>query len=199
MRKLTRTLLICASLSLAACQSNANENGVAAAGQTGAMLSPDESDAVQLAHALAQADRADAEGDATTLAQMVERIDRLGAQPAGEEEVALLAGWAERAGPLAPPLRGRLNGPGFQSGWIAAGHTIELEQVFLSGQRASIALETSRGPALAIEVDDGDTQEICAHSTARSACEWVPVFTRRHRIRLSNPGPGRTFFHLAME
>lgn len=166
----------------------------------GEALSADASEAEQLAHYLARASDADDAGDPQLLAQMLERIDQLGARPATEAEEAILAGWQQRAAPGTPPMRGRLHGPGFQTGWIAAGSAIEVEQTFLSGQRAAIAVEATRGSTLGLAVADGSDETICNRaSRRRSACEWVPVFTRRHIIRIANPGTARAYYHLAME
>lgn len=195
MRTQATGAFMAALVMLAGCQT-AGEMPVAL---TSAEPAADAQPAEQIAYALARASQADAAGDTRTLADMLARIDALGARPASAAEEQLLDGWQQRADPGAPPLRGRLHGPGFQTGWIAPGSAVDIEQTFLSGQRASIALEATSGPPLALAVEDGNAHEICAQASRRSTCRWVPVFTQRHRIRLANPGPGRAHYHLVME
>lgn len=145
----------------------------------------------QVADALAAGEQAADEGRAEPLMAAAERLRRLGARPAGEDDDAA-ARWRRQAiaaGAASPaPLRGRLLGPAYRSGSIAPGQSISTEQIFLAGQRAEVAIVSQGAGTLTMRIGEGDTP-ICERRVAapRGGCSWIPTFTRRVEIRLSNP------------
>ena len=157
------------------------------------------SKAQMLAEALAQADLAASSGKDADLARPLAIITALDARPldaAGESE---LAQWQRRNPDTTPPLRGRTLGPGYRHGTLDAGDDLRIEQTFLSGQRASIALSSPDGAKLRLNVIDGAAKPVCQHVAARPSCEWTPVFTQRHVIQLTNPGQSKTRFYLVID
>lgn len=155
--------------------------------------------AAVLADALAAADRADGAGDDAGLGRAMATISALDARPLDPSGTAQLARWQNRAPDTQPPLRGRTLGPGFRKGTLAAGGDFVIEQTFLSGQKASVALSTPDGARLGLQVTDGAARPVCQNAAKTPACEWIPIFTQRHVIRLTNPGRREVRFYLVIE
>ena len=157
------------------------------------------STAMIVADALAQADtaaRADKDAD---LVQPLAILAALDARPLDASGQTQLADWRSRSPDTAPPLRGRTLGPGYHHGTLSAGGDLRIAQTFLSGQKASIALSTPSGTKLRIQVIDGAANPVCQHVAARPSCEWIPIYTQRHVIRLTNPSRQKTRFFLVIE
>lgn len=157
------------------------------------------SETVMLAAALADADVAAGRGNDGGLAQSLTIIAALDAQPLDPAAKAQLAQWQIQSPNIAPPLRGRTLGPGFRKGTLNAGGDLRIEQTFLSGQKASIALSTPGGSKLRLQVSDGAAKPVCQDVAITPACEWVPIFTQRHVIHLTNLGEQETRFYLVIE
>ena len=145
-----------------------------------------DSDAERLAAALVDADAAFARGDKARLTEALRRFDALGGKPLDEASPEL-ARWRAAAA-QEPPLRGPALGPGYRSGQLPAGRSEQLEQVFLSGKRASVALSAPSGARLKLEVEDRSEEAVCGKEGNPNHCQWVPLFTDRYRIRIINPG-----------
>lgn len=144
------------------------------------------SDTERLAVALVDADDAFARGDKARLADALRRFDSLGGKPLGASDPELER-W-RRAANQAPPMRGRSLGPGYRSGQLSPGRSEQLEQVFLSGKRASVALSAPSGARLKLEVQDRRDEAVCGKEGNPNHCQWVPLFTDRYRITIVNPG-----------
>lgn len=154
---------------------------------------------VMLAAALAQADMAASTDNDGGLTQSLTTIAALDARPLDPATEAQLAQWQSQSPDTAPPLRGRTLGPGFRQGTLTAGGDLRIEQTFLSGQKASIALSTPGGSKLRLQVIDGAAKAVCQDVATTPACEWIPVFTQRHVIQLTNLGKQQTRFYLVIE
>lgn len=155
------------------------------------------SEAEQLAVALVQADEAFAAGDRTRLASALQRFDTLGGRPV-EQGGEDLRQW-RAAAPGTVPMRGRTLGPGYRSGRLPAGQSEQIEQVFLSGQRASVAVSAPGGAQLSLQVQDRRDAAVCGKQGNPSHCQWVPTFTDRYRIRIANPGRSEVRYYLVVE
>ena len=175
-------LLPLASIALAGCAATAEPGAPSAAVADDA----DRSDAERLALALADADDAFARNDKERLADALRRFDALGGKPLDGADSEL--GRWRAAVNQSPPMRGRSLGPGYRSGKLSAGRSEELEQVFLSGTRASVALSAPSGVRLRLEVQDRGEAAVCGKEGNPNHCQWVPLFTDRYRIRIVNPG-----------
>ena len=152
----------------------------------------------RLASVLAKADRAAAAGDRQALGDALVALDAMGAQALDDAAKTELANWdALRPNDVAP-MRGRALGPGFKTGLIAPGASTVIEQTFLSGRKASIAMSTPAGETLALGVRNSEPRLLCEKRGARASCSWVPVFTDRYRIELANPGRQRARYYLVI-
>lgn len=154
---------------------------------------------VILADALARADLAASTNDATALARALATMGALGARPLDPAAQAQLAQWQSRSPVTAPPLRGRTLGPGFRKGTLTAGAELRIEQTFLSGQKASVALSTPDRARLRLEVIDNTAATICRNIASAPACAWIPIHTQRHVIQLTNLDRRNTRFYLVIE
>ena len=154
---------------------------------------PAADDPVQrVAQALADGAAAETKRNPRKLAAAAQALDLLGARPTeGSENAAQqFRTRAEAAGfKTTPPFRGRALGPAYSQGTLAPGASLATSQIFLAGQKAVVALVPDRGGKLAIRVGEAGGTAICERSIAppRGGCSWMPVFTRRVEIRVSNP------------
>jgi len=157
--------------------------------------------AQQLAHAFADAADADARGDGKALAKAVRVIDASGSRPITESSSDPLPAWRERvAGAGSPPYRGRPLGPGYRSGLLNPGERETFNQLFLSGTGASIALSAPTGDRLALKVLDPQAKPICTDETGKGAlCRWVPLFTQRYTIEVTNLGKDDARYFLVVQ
>jgi hypothetical protein len=167
---------------------------------TAAAAPPDR--AVLTADLLAQADVAAASPKTARkeLARTLAQLDRLGVRgdPADEGDGgAALADWRSRAGRTDPPMRGRVLGPAFRRGWLEAGATMKVDQLFLAGQNASVAVSGTPGQAVKLAVEGPDAPADC---TGRDrTCRWTPIFTQRYTITVRNNGQAATRYYLVMD
>ena len=155
------------------------------------------SDAERLAVALVDAELAFEHGDNARLTDALRRIDSLGGTPLDEASPELRQ-WRQAAN-QSPPMRGRPLGPGYRSGQVSPGSSEQIEQVFLSGKRASVALSIPGRGRLTLQVQNGRDEAVCGTEGNPSHCQWVPVFTGRYRIRIANPGRAPVRYFLVVE
>jgi hypothetical protein len=153
----------------------------------------------RLADALAAADHAASSGDQAALAAALADIDALGGRPDDTAGEVQLAAWHAKSGIAPIPRRGRALGRGYRSGEIMPASNMVIEQTFLSGQKASIALTATGGGVLGLSVLDGKDQPVCREQAQLASCSWVPLFTQRHTIRLRNPGPVEVRYYLVID
>jgi hypothetical protein len=143
----------------------------------------------QVAAALSQGARASALDERDGVAKALSVIERSGAHPLpnwnGPDPVP---GWRTFVPDETPPMRGSSLGPGYRSGQVLAGRSEKFEQIFLSGQKASIALSTPGSAPLSLRVLDSDANPVCVSRNGRHFCRWVPLFTQRYVIEVRNPG-----------
>ena len=133
------------------------------------------------------------------LAGALADVEALGGRPVDPADEAQLLAWRAQSGAPPIPMRGRTLGRGYRSGTITPGSNTVIEQTFLSGQKASIALSAADGKVLGLSVLDGKDQPVCREQSQRTSCSWVPLFTQRHTIRLRNPGPGEVRYYLVID
>ena len=126
-------------------------------------------------------------------------VEALGGRPVDPADEAQLLAWRAQSGAPPIPMRGRTLGRGYRSGTITPGSNTVIEQTFLSGQKASIALAAADGKVLGLSVLDAKDQPVCREQSQRTSCSWVPLFTQRHTIRLRNPGPGEVRYYLVID
>lgn len=98
------------------------------------------------------------------------------------------------------PFRGRVLGPGYQQGWLEAGGETKLEQQFLAGQRATVAVAGMVGKGMAplvLTVAEPGETPVCRDAVR--ACRWLPLYTQRYAITLRNTGVARVRYHLVLD
>ncbi|KHK92333.1 hypothetical protein [Novosphingobium malaysiense] len=154
----------------------------------------------KVALALSSAQAAQANRNHKALASALAVIDRSGAHPLVDWDGAdPVPRWRTLLAATAPPMRGSPLGPGYRSGQILAGHSEAFEQVFLSGQKASIALSTPGNAPISLRVLDSDHRPVCIMSNRNRTCHWVPMFTQRYTIEVRNPGDREAEYFLVVE
>jgi hypothetical protein len=154
-------------------------------------------DAERLAIALADGDSAFRRSDKAGLTEALRRIDALGGRPFDEASPDLRQ-WRQAAN-QEPPMRGRPLGPGYRSGLVSPGSSELIEQVFLSGKRASVALSIPGRGRLTLQVQNGRDEPVCGKESNASHCQWVPIFTDRYRIKIANPGRTAVRYFLVVQ
>ena len=100
-----------------------------------------------------------------------------------------LSQWREQAAETekTPPFRGRALGPAYRRATIQPGETIRIEQIFYAGQRAEIAGQSLGGQPVHLDIRNQRTQAVCsAQLTPAGTCRWLPLFTERFQIDLTN-------------
>lgn len=168
-------------------------------------LAADAGPVQKLAAALASADQAEAAGDTDALSRAVRIIDGLGGHPLADLKLAEassndpLPAWRAQTYGDEIPMRGRPLGPGYRKGTVGAGGAERIEQLFLSGQRANVALSGPGKARLELKVEDAKNSSVCARGIAPSHCDWVPIFTQRYVIEITNPGDKPAHYFLVVE
>ncbi len=162
-----------------------------------AAQSPDR--AVRVADALLLAAQAETAQDDATLAQAAFRLERLGASPQSDEDVAALQRWYAGLPAGMPPMRGRALGPAYRSQALEPGGTAQLHQTFLGGRSAQIVVRVARGSAPRLVVRDQADRQVCAIDGAAGECRFVPRYTQRHRIEIVNTGPAMSKFFVVFD
>lgn len=147
----------------------------------------------QLANALRRGFEADERGDGKALMQAAIALRQIGARPGeGEPDLAIL--WAERARSLGtkairlPLWRGRVLGPAYRYGELAANGRFTTRQSFIAGQKANVVVEPRGGVKLELSVNDDTGAPVCqvSASTKTLGCQWVPTFTGTNVIDIVN-------------
>lgn len=177
--------------------SNVEANhSVAATAATASAMTPTE----RLADDLAAADLAFEEGDKDTLAQRLRSIELAGAKPFSTHEKSVLKTWRDSALVSESPMRGRVLGPAYYSGSLAAGARISTEQVLLGGKAVTIATGTVPKDSFRLRIARGDGRIICERSPAHAReCRFVPTYTQRYRIELYNAGVKDARYYLVLD
>jgi hypothetical protein len=154
----------------------------------------------RLADDLAGADLAFEKGDKDALALRLRSIELAGAKPSSAHEKSILRSWRDSAMVSEPSMRGRVLGPAYYSGSLAAGARISTEQVLLGGKAVSIAAGTAPKDSFRLRIARGDGKVICERSPAHAReCRFVPTYTQRYHIELYNAGVKDARYHLVLD
>lgn len=156
--------------------------------------------AERLANDLAQADAAFERGDTAALARHLRSIELAGATPSDALGEDALQAWRSSLAQEEPPMRGRVLGPAYISGTLAAGSRLNTEQVMLGGKAVSIAAGTAPQGGLRLRIARGDGKTVCEQSPAHAReCRFVPAYTQRYRIELHNSGKRNARYHIVFD
>lgn len=140
--------------------------------------------------------------DASARAPLLARLDAAGVQLAEGASDDPLGGWREESAALGkkPVFRGRALGPAYRRARLAPGEKLELEQVFLAGERAEIAAAANGSDKLHLAVRDKSDKQVCSTEFAPSAkCRWLPIYTERYEIELENRGSNAASVYLVVK
>lgn len=158
------------------------------------------SPASRLAVDLAAADAAFAAGETQRLAAMLPRIERDNPRPLGPGTADPVIAWRAALPDAPPPLRGRALGPGYVRGTLDAGATTSLDQLFLSGQAATVAASSTPSQTMRLRLFDAAGRVVCDHAPGPAPdCRFTPVFTQRYRIELRNGGAHSARYYLVVD
>jgi hypothetical protein len=154
--------------------------------------------AEMVAAMLVDAERQAATPSRGALATTLARFERLGVHAAPGSGDDAIAEWRTVAGDRqSRPYRGRLLGPAFRRGWIEPGQVMHVEQLFVSGQVATVSVATVPDAPLRLGVSGPGDAAMCRE--ARRNCNWMPLFTQRYTITLTNTGDRRARFYLVVD
>lgn len=182
-----RSLPLLALLLCAAC----------AASVSGAPAAPDDAAAAsavdRVALALLAGSRAEQGSERWALRAASRALAIEGARPAGEAQADLAARWNGLAGGTdrtLPLYRGRALGPAYRDARLRPGAELALEQIFLGGHKAEVALVPVSGGELILEIRQAGEKAICQASAdpPPAKCSWIPLYTARHELKVRNAG-----------
>ncbi|WP_430429726.1 hypothetical protein [Parasphingorhabdus sp.] len=163
------------------------------------------SSVMRTANAIAQGEAALRSDQADSLMRAAQILAAVGARPADSNADNLADTWAQiasRQNPqlVAPIYRGRLLGPAYKSGTITGNGSIVIEQLFLAGKKATVALVPAAASKLTIHVKNGNGEPICVKPKVKekASCQWLPVFTDRFEIRVQNQSQTSVKYHLVL-
>lgn len=123
-------------------------------------------------------------------ADALDKLDRIGLRPSTPSESEMVATWRREARLRPVAWRGRMLGPAFRQGLLAAGQHVEFAQVFSGGQRATVAMRSVPGDPISMRITSSTGASVCIE---QARCTWLPRFTERATVRLENTtvSPGR--------
>ncbi len=158
--------------------------------QSEPVVAPDATSAVtRTADAIIAGQVAERNADAAGLRAAAGKLDNLGARPDDDQHDDLSESWSRQASvidPSTPPAvyRGRALGPSYKKGVVSATSRVSINQIFLAGKKASVALVPASSKPVSIEISDGEGRKICSRLTSLKPanCEWLPLFTERYQI-----------------
>lgn len=195
---MARSLIVMAIIAAAAFLPADRATGIAAA-QTAA---PDtvEHRASRIARALAEAEAAYTEGEQAKLASLVGSLRASGLARREDADRDVLAIWADATGVESSPYRGRLLGPAYVRGELAAGEVWRSAQTFKSGVPSTLAVSHEGSGPVRMKVRDQSARAICDPGrVSKPACRFTPMYTQRYEIELVNEGRGRAVYFLVFD
>ena len=149
---------------------------------------------------LLAADVAYAARDQAMLAATLQRLALRGVHPLDASAPDPLSQWREAVPGDLPPMRGRALGPGYANGMLEPGAAISMDQLFLSGQVATIAVRSTPLVEMHMRIHDATGSVVCDSRPAHARdCRFTPVFTQRYRIELNNDGPSSTRYYVVLD
>ena len=95
--------------------------------------------------------------------------------------------------------RDRALGPAYRTINLPGGGKAVFEQVFLAGQRARVSVVSVSNSDFQLTVNDDDNHRVCSNTTTGNRCEWVPSWTTRFSVNISNPGESSGIYYLVIQ
>jgi hypothetical protein len=156
----------------------------------------DDTKAGRAAHLLIHGDRAARTGDMRKLGEIVRSLEMAGARPQAEDADDVVARWRSMLPQESAPLRGRVLGPGYRRGTLDNAQSVDLDQLFLSGERAEVALATDPARSVRLIVKRPDDKVVCNDASRPIRCSWMPLATQRYRISITNDAGRQVRYYL---
>ena len=142
---------------------------------------------------------AEASPDGESRLPYVQRLDSLGVRVEQDQADDPLSAWRADIVQKGPVWRGRTLGPAYRRARLAPGESMAMEQVFYAGERAEIAAQASRGAKVELAIRDREAKKVCARTLSPQArCLWLPRFTERFAITLTNHGTKPASIYLVL-
>lgn len=132
------------------------------------------------------------------------RLRQIGAVPLDENTSDLAKEWSDTAKTLptnvedSAQYRGRVKGPAYRKEVLAGGEVLVLEEIYYASEKAELTLKTLSGDNLDVVValqpskdanTANDTPVCDAHTRTKiAACEWLPLWTAKYNITITNHG-----------
>lgn len=150
--------------------------------------------------------------DPVGLTKAAQNLDQAGARPLAQtgtntptsgDDLAKI--WIEAARALQPastpaPYRGRVKGPAYRKAHVGALQSTTIEEVYYASEKAELTLKSLSGEPLNLVVTEQipETENtpknapapVCTLRTnaSISSCQWLPLWTAKYTITISNQG-----------
>ncbi len=149
-------------------------------------------------------DKAKLDKDAQAMADAALALTQIGAKPLGDSAPDLAKEWKDAALAIEPSLqdiafRGRVKGPAYRKKVLAAGATEVLQEIYYASEKAELSLQTLSGQTVsgqALELNiveqaenvTGSIEAVCTLklSAEPATCQWLPLWTAKYNITITN-------------
>ncbi len=102
-------------------------------------------------------------------------------------------------GGATPEYRDRALGPAYRTVTLPGGGKAVFEQVFLAGQRARVSVISVSSSDFQLTVNDDDNRPVCRNSAVEDNCEWVPLWTTRFSVKITNSSNDSGVYYLVIK
>ncbi|GLQ20659.1 hypothetical protein ACFFUB_01230 [Algimonas porphyrae] len=126
-------------------------------------------------------------GDRSALENAGTRLVAMKARPIGGS--ANLADRWQPVDEVLPPMRGRVQGPGYRVAELATGETDTFQEIFYGIEETQVSVSGLGDYTINILDDDGQSR-FCDNQTV---CRFTPDVTARYRIEIRNQGEAGTY------
>lgn len=131
------------------------------------------------------------------------KLRQIGAVPLDENTPDLAKKWADSAKTLpteardTPPYRGRVKGPAYRKEILAGGAELILEEIYYASEKAELTLKALNGEGLNVvvqiqpqagKVHTGVPVCTAKANVAPASCGWLPLWTAKYNITITNHG-----------
>lgn len=173
-----------------------------ASGKTPSTHTPSDTHIVIL-EIIENGNKARAEMNGNGLNDAAGKLRQIGAVPLNEDTSDLAKEWSDTAKTLptetndTPPYRGRVKGPAYRKEILAGGAELVLEEIYYASEKAELTLKTLSGEGLDVAVQiqpqagEAHTDAPVCRAKANAApasCEWLPLWTAKYNITITNHG-----------
>lgn len=127
------------------------------------------------------------EDDRAARTEAAAQLKAMKARPIGGTD-DLVQLWQD-ADKVMPPMRGRVQGPGYRVADLPAGASDQFQEILYGVETARISVSGAEGLSLDI-LDEAGKPPLCE---AQTVCEIIPAVTARYEIVVKNHGDASTY------